>query len=157
MSEVVLTGGCQCGAVRFRATGIKDSAVCHCRMCQKAFGNYFAPLITVETVEWTRGAPTLFRSSNLAQRGFCGDCGTPLFYLGDDDDYEMAAGAFDDPGVAPPTRQFDKHAGLPFLETLTLLPEPDPEDVAAFQARVVNFQHPDHDTAIWPSPGGSPQ
>ncbi len=150
MTTFRMTGGCQCGAVRFRATGIKDSAICHCRMCQKAFGNYFAPLITVETVEWTRGAPTLFRSSNLAQRGFCQNCGTPLFYFGDDGDYEMAAGALDDPRAAPPTRQLDKHAGLPFLETLPHLPEPNPEAVAAFQARVVNFQHPDHDTEAWP-------
>ncbi|MGO4319648.1 GFA family protein, partial [Agrobacterium sp. MCAB5] len=34
------TGGCQCGAIRFRATGdlkddLKDSSICHCRMCQK--------------------------------------------------------------------------------------------------------------------------
>ena len=77
-----LTGGCQCGAVRFRATGPFKVSLCHCRMCQKAFGNYFAPLVTAKAVEWTRGTPALFRSSNMARRGFCSACGTPLFYLG---------------------------------------------------------------------------
>lgn len=50
------TGGCQCGAIRFRATGdLKDSSICHCRMCQKAFGAYYAPLVSVREVEfeWT--------------------------------------------------------------------------------------------------------
>ncbi|MGO7428793.1 GFA family protein, partial [Rhizobium ruizarguesonis] len=41
------TGGCQCGAIRFRVSGdIKDSSICHCRMCQKAFGAYYAPLVS---------------------------------------------------------------------------------------------------------------
>jgi hypothetical protein len=151
MSEATYAGGCQCGAIRFRVSGVRDSAVCHCRMCQKAFGNYFAPLVTVEAVEWTRGEPALFRSSNLARRGFCARCGTPLFYLGDDDLYEIAAGAFDDPGAVPPTRQFDKHGHWPFLDTLLDLPEPEPSAVATFQARVVNHQHPDRDTVTWPS------
>jgi hypothetical protein len=39
-----ITGGCQCGAVRYRITAPFENAhICHCRMCQKAFGNYFAP------------------------------------------------------------------------------------------------------------------
>ncbi len=42
------TGGCQCGAIRFRVEGdLKDSSICHCRMCQKAFGAYYAPLVSV--------------------------------------------------------------------------------------------------------------
>ena len=41
----IYTGGCQCGAVRYRAEGtLADPHLCHCRMCQKAAGNYFMPL-----------------------------------------------------------------------------------------------------------------
>ena len=82
-SALTHTGGCQCGAVRFRMEGQpKDVSVCHCRMCQKAFGAYYAPLVAVGDAEvsWTRGAPKRFASSNFVKRGFCGDCGTPLTY-----------------------------------------------------------------------------
>src|SRR5215212_8313948 len=92
-----LTGGCQCGAVRFRVGRLGRSAICHCRMCQKAFGSFFGPLVTVFDVEWTRGAPKYFRSSQRLQRGFCGDCGTPLGALDSDGSVELAVGAFDDP------------------------------------------------------------
>ena len=41
-----ITGGCQCGAVRYRITApFENPHICHCRMCQKAFGNYFAALV----------------------------------------------------------------------------------------------------------------
>ena len=41
-----ITGGCQCGAVRYRITApLENPHICHCRMCQKAFGNYFAALV----------------------------------------------------------------------------------------------------------------
>jgi hypothetical protein len=64
-----ITGGCQCGAVRFRADALGRAAICHCRMCQKQFGHFYAPLITSYDVTWTRGEPQWFRSSNLARRG----------------------------------------------------------------------------------------
>ena len=151
MSEVALAGGCQCGAVRFRATGPFKTAICHCRMCQKAFGNYFAPLVTAKAVEWTRGAPALFRSSNHAQRGFCAGCGTPLFYLGDDDwGYELAAGAFDTPDAVPPTLQINVKDRVALFDTLPAVPHHQHADKeAAFNATVTNHQHPDHDTDVW--------
>ena len=59
--SATITGGCQCGAVRFRATGFGRASICHCRMCQKAFGGYFGPLVTVHGLDWTRGAPVEIR------------------------------------------------------------------------------------------------
>ena len=41
-AQVDLTGGCQCGAVRYRLTAWPTGEnVCHCRMCQKASGGPF--------------------------------------------------------------------------------------------------------------------
>mgnify|MGYP006200096753 CR=1 FL=1 len=88
-------GGCQCGAVRFLVTGdLKDASICHCRMCQKAFGAYYAPLVSTRgaVLEWTRGEPKRFQSSNVVRRGFCADCGTPLTYEAPDG-VAVAAGA----------------------------------------------------------------
>ena len=43
------SGGCQCGAVRFRVEGaLGDASVCHCRMCQKANGSFYMPLVSVK-------------------------------------------------------------------------------------------------------------
>lgn len=155
MADEGLTGGCQCGAVRFRATGPFEAAICHCRMCQKAFGNYSAPLVTVKAVEWTRGEPSFFRSSNKARRGFCDKCGTPLCYVGDKGWIELAGGALDDPEKVPPTVQYNLGHKLSFFDRLAQLPhQPDTEAEAAFNATVVSFQHPDHDTDHWPQTQG---
>ena len=44
--DILATGGCQCGAVRYAiTTPFENPHICHCRMCQKAFGNYFAALV----------------------------------------------------------------------------------------------------------------
>ena len=78
MTDTLATGGCQCGAVRYRITApFENPHICHCRMCQKAFGNYFAALVgTKKTgLHWTKGGPSFFRSSEIVQRGFCKDCG----------------------------------------------------------------------------------
>ena len=81
--ETQASGGCQCGAVRYHVTAVLDTShICHCRMCQKAAGNFFIALIGVprDAITWTRGAPTWFKSSDKAARGFCRTCGTPLAY-----------------------------------------------------------------------------
>ena len=49
----VLTGGCQCGAVRYAFYAEPAAAdICHCRMCQKAMGNLFMAYASVPRKEF---------------------------------------------------------------------------------------------------------
>lgn len=155
MSGNIHTGGCQCGAVRFRVEGtLADASVCHCRMCQKAFGSLYAPLVSVRGAEliWTRGQPKKFQSSNAAQRGFCADCGTPLTYEAPDG-IALAIGAFDDPSGLVPKIQWGVEGKLPFTDEIPALPARDTladANAAPFLKTLVSYQHPDHDTDVWP-------
>lgn len=155
MTMEIHTGGCQCGAVRFRVEGtLTDASVCHCRMCQKAFGSFYAPLVSVlgAKFEWTRGAPKKFQSSNAAMRGFCENCGTPLTYEAPDG-LAIAIGAFDRPADILPTLQWGVEAKLPYVDDIpNLVQHSTLEDPAAapFLKTLVSYQHPDHDTDIWP-------
>ena len=155
-----LTGGCQCGAVRFQAERLGGASICHCRMCQKAFGGFFGPLVSGYGVIWTRGAPSYFESSNLFRRGFCANCGTPLTYEAldhtDDDAVELAIGALDHPELAPPIRQVNLNDRLPFFVDLAALPSRPADDADWLESVVgmVSYQHPDHDTSIWPPEPG---
>ena len=77
------TGGCLCGAVTYESNSSpvkKYSGYCHCRMCQKAYGNGFTAFIgfPAESFRITRGEPTIYRSSNVGERGFCARCGSPV-------------------------------------------------------------------------------
>lgn len=155
----ILTGGCQCGAIRFACDGCKVSSVsiCHCRMCQKAVGNYFAPFVAFEAggVQWTRGSRKLYRSSNHVSRAFCADCGTPLTYESDGYEPSIAAGAFDDPALLPPTVQYGVEAELPFtagLSSLKRVRTDEGFEGAEFLNDIISNQHPDHDTSVWPLP-----
>jgi len=147
-----IAGGCQCGAVRFRAEALGRASICHCRMCQKAFGAFFGPLVTAKGLTWTRGEPSRFASSNVVRRGFCDRCGTPLTYEYEGG-IEIAIGALDDPELAPPAIQVNPADKLSFFETLHALPWRLPGESAAvdaFVASVESRQHPDRDTETWP-------
>ena len=150
MSEInKLTGGCQCGAVRY-ALGSQPTgaSICHCRICQKAFGNYFAPLAGVPRAHltWTRGQPGTFRSSEAVERGFCRDCGTPLTYtMLERDRISVSLGSLDDPTAVPPESQFGIESMMPFLATLHTLPVDADDSSPALAARMASRQYPDHD------------
>lgn len=152
MNAQAITGGCQCGAVRYRIGRLGRPIICHCRMCQKAFGGFFAPLVPAYAVEWTRGAPSHFRSSDTVRRGFCAKCGTQLTY-----EYknrlDMAIGTLDNPGLAAPVAQINTAHRLTYFNELCSLPVEDEEETAEnreWNARLTSFQHPDHDTEAWP-------
>jgi hypothetical protein len=147
-----LTGGCQCGAIRFRAASLGRASICHCRMCQKAFGGFYGPLVGAHDLVWTRGEPAWFQSSNKVRRGFCGHCGTPLAYDYGGSTVEVAIGALDNPELGPPAIQVNPSGKLSFVDALAGLPTQQVGDNPksdAFMAGIVSHQHPDHDTVDW--------
>jgi hypothetical protein len=117
-------------------------------MCQKAFGGYFAPLASVPLTDfaWLKGTPGVFHSSEAAERGFCRDCGTPLFFrYVDRDRIAVSLGSLDEPSRVAPAKQYGLESRLPFVATLTTLPgtrtedDVSPAELARFKSR----QHPD--------------
>lgn len=149
------SGGCQCGAVRYHiSVPLGRASICHCRMCQKAFGNAMAPLVAVPRggLEWTRGSPATFRSSAPVARGFCAACGTPLFMLEDGDpNIEIAICTLDNPAAAAPVAQVGVESRLPWFAAMANLPEETTDQNNPTAAtRYHTRQHPDHDTAHWP-------
>lgn len=151
----VYTGGCQCGAVRFRVEGtLGEGSVCHCRMCQKASGSFYMPLVSAREakVEWTRGERRRFRSSSHVDRGFCADCGTPLTYEAPDG-MALTIASFDKPEEIAPVIQWGVEAKLPYVDGVPSLPAEETMgdiETAPFLADLVSYQHPDYDTDEWP-------
>jgi hypothetical protein len=82
------TGGCACGAVRFKVTApFLGVGACHCTDCQKASGggpNYVG-LAPISAVSVTKGEPRVYRtrggSGAEVGRAFCAECGTPLWSI----------------------------------------------------------------------------
>ena len=159
MSEVRLTGGCQCGAVRFEATMQPEGVhVCHCRMCQKAVGGPFAVICPVLKTHFrvTRGAMAYFHSSDIARRGYCRDCGTPMtFEYPDYPDLGLLVGTFDEPDRVAPEIQYGNESRVAWYSTLIQAPgeRPTYADNPEMRYRIssTNHQHPDHETAEWPA------
>lgn len=152
--EKVRAGGCQCGAVRFRIRGeLGRASLCHCRMCQKQFGSFFGAFVNApDGVEWTREEPSWFQSSINIERGFCGRCGTPLFYR-NPEGIDIAIGAFDERDDLAPTIQLNHKYRLPWIESIFDQPVHSDPSYYTRQETIISFQHPDHETAAWPTHG----
>lgn len=145
------SGGCQCGAVRFHANpDLENGHLCHCRMCQKAVGSAFAAHVAVETatLEWCRGTPSEFESSEGIFRGFCRDCGTYLYFRRDGSKRQsMSIAALDEASRIPITAELGIESRWPALGPLPVeqvtSEEENPDGLEAIRAS--NRQHPDAD------------
>jgi hypothetical protein len=79
----VHTGRCLCGAVRYELHGpLRPVVACHCGQCRRTSGHFAAStavspeklrLIEDHGLRW-------YESSVMARRGFCGYCGSNLFW-----------------------------------------------------------------------------
>jgi hypothetical protein len=149
--DILATGGCQCGAVRYAiSTPFENPHICHCRMCQKAFGNYFAALVGTSKsgLSWTRSKPAFFRSSEIVQRGFCPACGTPLSFDYDySDRIAVSIGSLDHPERVMPAIQYGAESRLPAFAYLHTLPATRTEDdiPADMMEKLKSRQHPDRE------------
>ena len=96
---MIHAGACLCGAVTFTVTGpLPRPNACHCTQCRKQSGHYWASVDVARSALTVTGSPTWFASSDTVRRGFCGTCGSFLFWdplRGDKT--AVAMGAFDAP------------------------------------------------------------
>ena len=77
------TGGCLCGEVRYEVNGPMQSIMaCHCEQCRRTSGHFVAATavkgddVTLTEEKGLRW----YHSSDIARRGFCGTCGSSLFW-----------------------------------------------------------------------------
>jgi hypothetical protein len=118
-------------------------------MCQKAGGAPFMAFtgsVRQKHFVLTRGAPAIYRSSEIAERGFCAVCGTPLTYsLIGRDRVSVTIGSLDRPTEVAPTQQLGVESMLPWFAGLAALPASTAEDwlKTIGVADAGSRQHPD--------------
>ena len=104
--EHPLTGGCQCGAIRYAITGSpRETYVCHCRECRKQSASAFGISVMVQSasLRLLRGSPRRWSrstdSGHLLACFFCATCGSRVWH-GDRDQEEaisVKGGSLDEP------------------------------------------------------------
>ena len=106
-------GSCLCGAVSFEVEcelGPPDA--CHCGMCRKVSGHYWASTDIPRDRVTVRGEDSIswYRSSEKVRRGFCSNCGSTLFWDADGQaNLSISMGAFDQPTGT----RLEKHIFVP--------------------------------------------
>jgi hypothetical protein len=144
-----LTGGCQCGAIRYRLEGAPIRAnICHCRMCQKAGAAPFMAFAAIPAKRFhvTSGVIATFASSDIAERGFCAKCGTPLTYHAlNGSTTSVTILSLDDPNAVAPDTQLGIESQVHSLAGALSLPAVKTDDWLARRkiASVGSHQHPD--------------
>jgi hypothetical protein len=122
-----LRGQCLCGHVRYEVDGPPLRVhYCHCGMCRRATGGPFAVLVWVrrDNVRWTPQPPAVRRSSPVAERGFCPECGTPLLLSYDGrGDIALTIGSLDSAASWAPGSHYGVEGRLPWADCGNGLPE----------------------------------
>lgn len=116
-------GGCSCGKLRYRLTGVPLLAyACHCHVCQARTGTAFALSLVVRTADLVLcgDAPEIRRSATSWGRevdhSFCPECRTRLFgrAVATPDTANLRAGTLDDPSWVRPIAQTFVESAIPW-------------------------------------------
>lgn len=94
-----LHGSCLCGANRFSLPGpMGEVGACHCTQCRKLSGHYSASFDAAEdSLDWQARALSEYRTPGGGSRGFCGGCGSSLYFRAADGGFSVEAGVIDNP------------------------------------------------------------
>lgn len=92
-----MNGRCLCGAVTFTSSPAREIGACHCGFCRRWSGGPMLAVHCGPDVQFEgREHITVYPSSEWAERAFCRQCGTHLYYrLLASGEYFVPAGAFD--------------------------------------------------------------
>ncbi|MCJ8311299.1 MAG: GFA family protein, partial [Rhizobiaceae bacterium] len=97
--EIVARGSCNCGGVKYTVTGpLREVIACHCGQCRKQSGHFYAATNVADSDLHIEDSGSLkwYAASEDAHRGFCGDCGSALFWKRvDRDKTSVLAGTMD--------------------------------------------------------------
>jgi hypothetical protein len=126
-TEHAQTGGCQCGAVRYRLSGAARMLyACHCTDCQKQSSSAFGMSLIVDrgAIEITRGSESLKTwdtrgdDGKLKRCAFCGECGTRIYHApgADDEPISIKAGSLDDTAWLRPVAQIWLKSAQPWID-----------------------------------------
>jgi len=125
----LITGRCACGDVRFKISQpALGTGYCHCRMCQRTSGAPISAWVAFpsEAVRFTNDKPKYYRSSLIAERGFCANCGTRLTYRllkpRESDWLVFSTPVLDNPEDFAPTWHGGTESQLPWLDIHDDLP-----------------------------------
>jgi hypothetical protein len=141
--STTITGGCLCGAVRFAAEPpTLFCCHCHCAWCRRAHGAAFVTWFGVPEAAFalTSGADAVrwYRSSEQSERGFCGTCGTTLFFRTSlaPGEVHVALACADGPIDRAPALHVFIDARVPWIELGDDLPrfDRDHPGIAKYQA-----------------------
>jgi hypothetical protein len=83
LPQPVLRGHCLCGACSFELVGPHNwVGHCHCESCRRSTASPFTTWIGQENGRWklTGKTPVSYESSSGNERGFCGTCGSPMYF-----------------------------------------------------------------------------
>lgn len=126
-TQTEATGGCLCGAIRYRVRGSAQTSLCHCRSCRLATGGPSLAWVMCDenNIVFERGAPAIYRSSPGVERGFCARCGTSLTYRRANRPglFDVTTASLDDPEVFPPTKEIWVSERLSWITPHPALPQ----------------------------------
>ncbi len=134
MVEIVADGGCLCGAVRYTLKGeLLWAGHCHCESCRRQTSSPVTSFFTIyEKDMMFHGDKSIgtYISSKDVERGFCKQCGSPIYYMNNSraGEIDLYAMTLDDPERFTPQSHAFLEEKISWLHLNDGLPKTEQEE-----------------------------